>query len=225
MSPSNSALRDAFTLIELLIVVAIILILASLTFPTATRLIEKSRSARCIGNLRQIGVGLGLYATDHDQALPANDAWSGGPWWSWEVNPYLGVKDGWNGFNPLYLCPSSPWKDHPGDVGWNMSYAYAMCEPANGLKIPSITAPAKFFLVGEAIQQEAARSVGHILEYPRNSVPTPAGLDTDHAKGSDWAWVRFRHSGRSNFLFADFHVEAVARPDTGDQTWRQHWEN
>ncbi len=59
-----------FTLIELLIVLAIIAILATIASPAINSAIERGRSARCAGNLRQIGVAVQQYANDNDYRFP-----------------------------------------------------------------------------------------------------------------------------------------------------------
>jgi prepilin-type N-terminal cleavage/methylation domain-containing protein/prepilin-type processing-associated H-X9-DG protein len=60
----------AFTLIELLVVLAIIVILASLLLPTISRTKESGRSAVCLNNLHQIGLGLQLYVDENQNRLP-----------------------------------------------------------------------------------------------------------------------------------------------------------
>jgi len=59
-----------FTLVELLVVVAIIATLAGIAVPVSISLIGKSREAACLGNLRSVGVGLQLYLQDNNQRLP-----------------------------------------------------------------------------------------------------------------------------------------------------------
>jgi prepilin-type N-terminal cleavage/methylation domain-containing protein len=66
----------AFTLIELLVVIAIISILAALLVPVLNRGKDSARSARCLSNLHQIGIGLQLYVTDNNNRLPALVDWS-----------------------------------------------------------------------------------------------------------------------------------------------------
>jgi prepilin-type N-terminal cleavage/methylation domain-containing protein len=60
----------AFTLIELLTVIAIIAILAGILIPVVGRVRDQARIAVCASNLRQVGVGLYLYASDNDDRLP-----------------------------------------------------------------------------------------------------------------------------------------------------------
>ncbi len=59
-----------FTLIELLVVIAIIAILAAILFPVFARARAKARQAKCLSNLKQIGLSFHMYATDYDELLP-----------------------------------------------------------------------------------------------------------------------------------------------------------
>src|SRR5688500_4581816 len=59
-----------FTLLELVVVVAIISILAAVTIPLWMRAQRGARATECVGNLRQIGTGLTRYLGEHDQTFP-----------------------------------------------------------------------------------------------------------------------------------------------------------
>ncbi len=82
--PSGKRLKG-FTLIELLVVIAIIAILASMMLPALAKAKEAGRSAKCKSNLRQISMGMVMYAEDSQDTLP----WAGGvdrnlqPDWVW----------------------------------------------------------------------------------------------------------------------------------------------
>lgn len=59
-----------FSLMELLLAVAIIGMLAALLFPLVGRLRQTAKAAQCTGNLRQIGAGFFNYANEHNNRLP-----------------------------------------------------------------------------------------------------------------------------------------------------------
>jgi len=75
-SPKNDRSVDlgwalaAFTLIELLVTIAVIGVLAALLMPVLSSARRKADSARCISNLRQLGIAVRLYADENESRLP-----------------------------------------------------------------------------------------------------------------------------------------------------------
>ena len=62
------------TLVELLVVLAIIGVLAAIIYPISRSMIGKSREAVCLTNLRSLGVGLQSYLQEHNDKMPKLDA-------------------------------------------------------------------------------------------------------------------------------------------------------
>ena len=60
----------SFTLVELLVVLAIISVLASLLLPVISKAKAAGRATACLSNLRQIGIALQLYVQDNNNRLP-----------------------------------------------------------------------------------------------------------------------------------------------------------
>ncbi|MFA6547266.1 MAG: type II secretion system protein [Limisphaerales bacterium] len=100
--------RYGFTLIELLVVIAIIAILASMLLPALSKAKEKSRLTKCVGNKKQVALGLALYAGDHEDKLPPYAFLINGVErsnWITFLNPYLGSST-WE--TTTLVCPSLP---------------------------------------------------------------------------------------------------------------------
>jgi len=73
MTAKHQKPLSAFTLIELLTVIAIIGILAAILIPVVGRVRESARASQCTSNLRQIGSAMHLYMTDNGVMPPARN--------------------------------------------------------------------------------------------------------------------------------------------------------
>src|SRR4028119_1811563 len=97
----------AFTLVELLIVVAILAVLTGVMYPMFARARENARRASCQSNLKQIGLGVMQYVRDYDEMMPlvrstgAGTAIGPAPTFGWAdaLQPYLKSIS-------IYHCPS-----------------------------------------------------------------------------------------------------------------------
>ena len=84
--------RNAFTLVELLVVIGIIALLVAILLPTLQKARDQANRAECMSNLRQLTIAWANYATDNKGYMvgsntPANPQMSG----DWTVSPYVGL--------------------------------------------------------------------------------------------------------------------------------------
>ena len=74
---SPPPVERAFTLIEVLVVMAIIIGLAAILIPSLRSALESAKATKDLSNLRQIGALMQVYLNDKDQVLPATATWTG----------------------------------------------------------------------------------------------------------------------------------------------------
>ena len=174
--------RTCFTLLDLLIVVAVIAILASLLLPALNKAMERVRMTSCVSNLRQIGVIWQVYQTESQGYFPPDGASS--PYMSWEeyfyaYNTHCSLIQG-NYFKnnlrfTLYRCPSSV--KGLGSKGYHYASNRFLAKARNE---KNVRYPSKRMMIGEA----ATETTG--LLSPEK--------------------VGYRHMFSGNFLFMDGHV-------------------
>ena len=118
--PSSSGL----TLMELMLVIAIIAVLASLTYPAYGFFKRRAQDARCMANLRSLHAAFSAYMTDHAQVWPQypnagkeSDENAQAKWWYETLKPYGPTRRTW-------LCPSHPtdYADEMDEKNYDFSY-------------------------------------------------------------------------------------------------------
>jgi len=111
-TPSFESGKSGFTLIEMLVVIAIIALLTSILVPTVSRTLDRARRTQSTSNLRQIGQAFHLYVSEpsnRNQEFPATVASDGGPHgtpWFFKIAPYLQREAGNAGdLDRVFRCP------------------------------------------------------------------------------------------------------------------------
>lgn len=152
MTPAPRYQRSAFSLIELMVVSAIVALLLGLTLPALTSAREGGRQIACASNQRQLAVAWMLYAGDYDDAsmpLAETRNLGGGDriyWWGADgsgsgrveyargfISPYL---EGGPSAGSVHQCPSQPWGSYEaqgptGEITSTYGYnGYYLCPPA-----------------------------------------------------------------------------------------------
>ena len=227
-----------FTLIELLIVIAILAILTGLLLPALNSARDKGYSAKCIGNLKQQGLAFQQYADDMDSWMPVSSAdvtYGVHYYWRYAIAPYLGIRldkekvadnnQKFSGRTPVFWCE----KTIPnGEVlPWNpLSYGLAASDqwqlsgwgknPDQRKRLNAIRGKSPSQTVVSADTSDAAELGSDIQSIAWE--PTARDMRLE--------WIGNRHNNGINLNWADGHASWMAnsvlnfgRPDNRKYYW------
>lgn len=236
LSGHSSGRGSAFTLVELLVVVALIAILAALLLPALAKAKDAAYSAKCRSNLHQIGLALTMYVGDfhhYPGVVPSTKMPSG--YWNDYLTPYCSSR--WT--DPVFRCPSyrgltlAPKGVLPlGSYGYNANgvqwwfsdLGLSAINVNDGSTIPMpenrIVSPSEMMAIGDANHYWVP---GHVLTdlYRTNAPDSISGwslLDITAQRSMEAPSYpdrqrilragQRRHRGRSQVVFCDGHVES-----------------
>jgi prepilin-type N-terminal cleavage/methylation domain-containing protein/prepilin-type processing-associated H-X9-DG protein len=203
---SRRKLRRGFTLIEILVVIAVIAILAAILFPVFAMAREKARSAVCLSNQKQLASAMAMYVQDYDERFPiwryfvpiSSEYPNGEVTWVENLQPYAKNRKIW-------LCPgdTTSYLDRTKPSGqnsyWLNAYLFRWSGNEYQNKWPSLT-------LAE-------------VPYPATTIvfcdgPTNDGNHVWPGPPHEWCGTtrdcinsETRHSGGIYFAFADAHVK------------------
>ncbi len=208
-----------FTLVELLVAIAIISVLTSAGFYGYRSALSKAKQVECLGNMRQIGVAVVSFAQDHNGSYPQAshmlDASNIGQSWIHTLDPYL------SGSDEVRICPVDP-KGRQRLAEGGTSYilnSFLTVEKTGPFGEPLPGSFTKMITVPRPERTPLAFVV---------NFESGAGETNDHTHSDAWTgWNavlkdiqvdafltgspnRNRTGGSSTYLYADGHAENVA---------------
>ncbi len=189
-----------FTLVELLIVTAIIAVLAGMLLPALNRARARANTIHCLSNCRQTGMALHLYADLYGGTFPV--VHTGTFEHHHELSPPLEWFEPLTlcGYDPGYLrCPSDPAFDaQAGRQSYMMNAIFTF-----GRRIFSLRSASSRIVMAERGGETAETAETHQCYDGMCAVQDYESMLASR-----------RHGGQANYLFADGHVETLRLEET-----------
>lgn len=203
--------RRAFTLIELLVVISIISVLAAILFPVFARARENARRTSCLSNLKQIGLGMMMYAQDYDETYPPYQRtssetppfpfWQTNRWeWAHMIYPYTKNVQ-------VYRCPNgNSTSNYFGNYGVNYHLLHG-----TPVKLSAVIASASTYMIMDSGRNYI--TAGRAYSAPDGAFYLPGAKELTGASitgVSDWYLSDYsdgRHFKGINITFADGHAK------------------
>jgi prepilin-type N-terminal cleavage/methylation domain-containing protein/prepilin-type processing-associated H-X9-DG protein len=230
---SFPAKRLAFTLIELLVVIAIIAILAAMLLPALSRAKSKGITIACLNNVRQLEVCWHMYAVDHNDLLPPNNAiaditsgsaLNSSASWCTNIAPYDTDPDGirnallfpYNSSLEIYHCPADRSTVEARDgtklsqLRWR-SYNMSLCINGAPELNPGLSKYIPNFRTLSTIKAPTPSNLFVFLDVHEDEIyDANFGMPPTAVWGDARVWWDIpanRHDQGANLSFADGHAE------------------
>lgn len=212
MSRPASISPAAFTLVEVLVTIAIVGVLTSLLIPSVRDSIDRTNVSKCTAQMRQLGQILHAYAQDHELTFPVTSAPPDGLSWS-----HLLVREGYVTDTRIYKCPADSLNKvkNVDQSGQPEARSYSLCVEAMSGGLPSglgtatrltvVQSPSKQFMMTEWHSPDNNWYWGSYAGAQWDII-SPQSISPSHGR-----------DGRRNFLFMDGHVEIILPGRAKDQ--------
>jgi len=216
---SPPPVERAFTLIEILIVMAVIIGLAAILIPSLNSALERAKATKDMSNLRQIGALMQTYLNDSDQILPTTAIWPGTSTTPGLYPKYLGTRRVFQ--SPFDKRTPAETDTAPVSYSINHNMYVKLGTNPNVLKIVS---PSSTFLMAPNYPN-APGDPAQIASWGTSNTTSAPDLPV----GGAGETTGTHNKGRQiNVLFCDWHTESVTFGPSGTagtfQDTTTHWD-
>lgn len=200
---------SAFTLVELLVALAILALLAGLVVPAVSGALNRAKATECFTRMRQLGTAVLLYTQDNQGRFPRSShsaAANREEGWTTSLEPYLCGKKS----DGKFCCPCSASRT-PGAHSYGLNVFFELDQkgdsylgkPSTWHTLQQVPRPARTILFAEAPSASGGMAADHFMSHQWSSLQA-----VKNAVAHD------RHAGKSNFLFVDGHAEPLTAAAT-----------